>query len=106
MFNFLKPKQEKVFDWHKAIKIIKKHKIKNCSAGLLEDENTIGVILIENKPQTKNFHYLQSYWATPILKDMDTGKNYECWTYENETNFNAKSDWTEKLIKEFDNYEI
>jgi hypothetical protein len=69
-----------MFDWDKAVKLIKEHNIQTARAGLAGDwDNTSGLILMDGYPIVGSYVYLQSYWATPIIMDMATGKEYPCY---------------------------
>ena len=86
-------KEPRVFDWAKAAELIKIHNITDAKAGLKEDWTyTSGDILINGKRPNKNdvYLFLGSEWATPILMDMGTHKEYECWRYEETGKF---EDW-------------
>lgn len=92
----------KVFDWHKAVELIKQHNITNATAGLLGDMSyTAGEILAKGKPVTDSYTYLSSLWATPILVDDDTGKEYECWDREDKLpeKWDSGTKWPESAVK-------
>ena len=79
--------RHKVFDWHKAARLIREGKAVTAKAGLASDmEWTSGSILTDGKPTPKDdtYVYLASYWATPVLV-LDDGDEVECWTWEDET---------------------
>lgn len=90
----------KVFDWDRAVSIIKKHKIKNAAAGLSEDwNNTCGMILEDNSICKSHALYLASTWDTPVVVDNDTGDEYECFVMEHETDWNAHTVWPASAVK-------
>lgn len=63
-------KEQMVFDWHKAAKLIKQMKPNIASAGLAGDwEYTGGEIYKNGRPVPKNetYTYLSSNWATPEI---------------------------------------
>ena len=70
-----------VFDWNKAAKIIKERNATTASAGLSGDwEWTGGEIFSDGKPNTENYTYLASTWATPEL-EID-GEIIDCFLME------------------------
>lgn len=95
----------KVFDWHKAVRIIKKHNIKNASAGLAEDWSyTSDVILKNGKPITiddDTYTYLSSVWATPVLLIEGTDEGIECWCWDDHCEWGAETNWPESALKLF-----
>ena len=102
-----------VFDWDKAVKIIKERGLKNCGAGLESDfEWTAGMILVDGKPVTDDYTYLASTWTTPQLivypdeyTDQDGLYDYEetigCWIKGSETSYDSGTVFPPHLIKEF-----
>lgn len=102
-------KEMMVFDWDKAVKIIKERGLKNCGAGLESDfEWTAGMILIDGKPVTDDYTYLASTWATPqliIYSDKDDGlfeyeETIDCWINSSETSYNSETTFPDHLAKE------
>lgn len=96
----------RVFDWNKAVDLIKEHGIKNASAGLESDlEWTGGTILENGEPKSSEFCYLFSVWATPILIDDDTGKEYDCYIYADEEHnpnkWNEHTIWPKEVLERF-----
>lgn len=82
-------KPQKCFDWIKAAQLIKEHRPREASAGLIEDwEWTGGPIYRDGKiiPREETYVYLASTWATPTLI-MD-GEEYECYFIEGEQPYN------------------
>ena len=94
----------KVFDWHKAVRIIKKHNVKNASAGLAEDWSyTSDFILKNNHPvlSTDTYTYLASIWATPVLLIEDADEAIECWCWEDHCDWNAETLWPKSALMLF-----
>lgn len=88
----------RVFDWEKAAKIIKKLKPGFASAGLQSDwEFTGGEIYRDGKIDKKSYTYLASTWAIPEL--CIDGVFMECWRWEDETKWDAKTKWPETAVK-------
>jgi hypothetical protein len=82
----------KVFDWNKAIEIIKNNPEHRFSAGLVEDWFWTGGTIWEDNVPIDSYCYLSSVWATPILRDETTDTDYECWKYEQDL-LNQGLDW-------------
>lgn len=78
----------KVFDWNKAAQLIKERKPKVAEAGLQDDwEYTGGCIYREGAPDTGEYCYLASTWATPELS-LD-GDVVDCYIMEQD----VPSEW-------------
>lgn len=93
-------KEMKVFDWDKAVELIKEHGIRNATAGLeLDMEWTSGTILKDGKPVMDDYTYLGSIWAIPILLDDDTDEEYECWIMDSKTKYDEDTKWPESALK-------
>ena len=94
-------REQKVFDWKKAAKIIKERNAQYASAGLAEDWGwTGGDILTNGKPVPKDdtYTYLASTWATPVL-NID-GESIECYRMQSKTpKWNADTYWPDEAIK-------
>ena len=91
----------KVFDWKKAVSLIKKHNIKTANAGLAEDmEWTSDCILRDGRPITGDGVqiYLSSNWATPILVDHKTGEEFECWEFQKNSKYDSGTVWPEDAL--------
>ena len=87
----------KIFDWHKAVRLIKKYEMKNVSAGLAEDWFWTGGDILENgKPTEGNYTYLGSTWATPVL--MCENEVYECWCLESECDWYTDTCWPKSAL--------
>ena len=70
----------RVFDWHKAVELIKEKQAKNAVAGLQSDmEWTGGDILVDGQIFMDGYTYLASNWAIPVL-GID-GIEYPCWVW-------------------------
>ena len=77
-----------VFDWNKAARVIKERGATSASAGLSGDwGNTGGEILTDGKPNTTDYTYLASTWATPEL-NID-GETIDCFIMEDD----VPADW-------------
>ena len=95
-------KEQKVFDWNKAVELILANNIKNATAGLEEDmEWTSGTILKDGNPYTEDYTFLASTWATPILVDEDTGEEYYCYIKKSQTKFNSHTKWPKEALDLF-----
>lgn len=76
----------RVFDWHKAVEIIKARGAKDARAGLQSDMEWTGGSILENGepvPSERTYTYLASKWATPII-EID-GEEIECWSWQKDT---------------------
>ena len=75
-----KKKTVNIFDEEKAIKIIKEYNIRNAYCGLKEDWGaTFDTLTVEDGKVNTHGAYLESVWATPIIFDKHTGKEYDCY---------------------------
>jgi len=93
----------KTFDWFKAVILIKKHDIKNADAGLVEDWSwTSGPIFRNGNIAQKEYNYLYSNWATPVLEDLDTGSLYECWMPSGNTKWHENTYWPDSAVDYMD----
>lgn len=93
----------RVFDWSKAVSLIKEHGIKNAGAGLEEDWEWTGGTILNNGqpvPKERTYTYLASNWATPILWDFDTKNSHECWIMKEETDWDSETYWPEEALKQ------
>lgn len=85
-------KLPKVFDWHKAARLIAERKPSIVYAGLAEDwEYTLGVIFRNGSIVTSDLStmHLFSVWATPVI-EID-GEVLEC--YIEHTKENNPEEW-------------
>ena len=89
----------KVFDWHKAARIIVKYNAKKAKAGLAEDWFWTGGIIFEDEPVENEYAYLASVWATPIIVLNDDEDGIECWCWEDECDWDAKSMWPDSALE-------
>lgn len=89
-------KEQKVFDWDQAARIIKERKADYAVAGLQSDlEYTAGVILDGGKPIDSDYTYLASTWAIPVLvfyHDNDV-EEVPCYIMAHETEWGAHTKW-------------
>lgn len=108
--NANRGKELMVFDWDKAVQIIKDRGLKDCGAGLESDfEWTAGMILIDGKPNTEDYTYLASVWAKPqliVYSDENDGiGDYEevidCYIMKSQTTYTSGTTFPEHLIKQF-----
>ena len=84
---------KKVFDWHRAVELIKTHNIKEAYAGLEEDWHWTGGIILENGMPIKDaYTFLASTWATPVLVD-ENDNIYVCWCWEDECIWDCDTKW-------------
>lgn len=69
-----------VFDWDRAIQLIKNHNIKTAMIGLKEDWSCNHGFFYKDDDFCFNSWSiaLDSIWATPILLDVENDKEYEC----------------------------
>lgn len=75
--------RSRVFDWEKAERLILERNPREAGAGLAGDwEWTGGTIWRDGERVHDQYTYLQSTWATPILR-MDDDE-IECWRYVDE----------------------
>ena len=92
-------KEEKVFDWDKAARIIKDKNAKHAEAFLESDrEWTGGVIFDDGRPVKDDYTFLASTWATPTL-EIDGDEEIECYIMSNETRWNYDTKWPESSLK-------
>lgn len=76
-------KEQMVFDWDKAAKLIRERKPKCADAALRDDwECTGGTIFEDGEPVFNKNTYLASTWAVPEL-DMD-GEVVPCYRMQHE----------------------
>ena len=88
------PAGHRVFDWKKAAQRIKETGAQEASAGLAEDWGYTGGPILENGEivhEDDTYTFLQSYWATPVLR-ID-GREEECWTLAEESEYDAVTYW-------------
>lgn len=91
------------FDWDKAAELIKDRLKTNpeltAEAGLEGDwAYTAGVIFEDGKPNSDDYTYLCSNWATPTLI-IDDYEEIECYTTDEGTRFNSDSKWDDISLK-------
>lgn len=93
--------KHQVFDWKKAVALINEHNIKNADAGLSEDmEWTSDWILRDGKPVVEDtYPYLASNWATPVLVNCDTGEEFECWEFQENSQYNHDTMWPKDALE-------
>ena len=101
-------KEMMVFDWDKAVKIIKERGLKKCAAGLSSDFKwTAGLILVDGMPYDQDCTFLASTWATPQLIVCDDDGDYiqeiDCYIMESETNYSSDTKFPMHLRELFEN---
>lgn len=96
---------QRVFDWDKAARIIKDALEKDpnltAEAGLEGDwDYTGGVIFNNGKPNTEDYTYLSSNWATPtlILTINGESESMDCYTTEEKSRFGSDSKWDNRSL--------
>lgn len=91
----------KVFDWVRAATILGERKVQNASAGLQNDlEWTGGIILKDGVPvpPQNTYTYLASVWATPILIIGD--EEIPCFVVHPErSEWNASTYWPDEALR-------
>ena len=92
-------KEQKVFNWDKAARLIKESGAKTASAGLQSDwEYTGGEIFTDGKPNYDDYTYLASTWATPEI-EID-GRVQACYKRKSKTpGWEADMKWPESALK-------
>lgn len=100
-------KEEMVFDWNKAARLIKQRKPFIASAGLRDDWEWTGDIIYEGGKPKKSHTYLASTWAVPEL-DLD-GEIIECYKMQSEVpEWNSGTKWPKSaldILNEVPDYE-
>lgn len=85
-------KEMRVFDWHKAARLIKESGTRHAEAGLREDYNyTSDDIYRDGEPVLDTSAYLSSTWATPMLY-LDEYES-ECYVMASQTTWDAATKW-------------
>lgn len=99
-----KKSTHRVFDWLKAVELIKEYNAKDAIAGLSTDMFwTSGTILADGKIVTDSYTYLSSDWATPVIVIDDV--EYDCWKYQHEVqNWNSYTKWPPEAVELFNFY--
>ena len=95
-----------VFDWDKAARIIKERGATKAWAGLHDDyEWTGGIILEDGVIKRDNYTFLASTWATPTLyvgSEEIPGyisEEIPCYVMESQTEWHAYTKWPESAVK-------
>ena len=93
-------KEMKVFDWLKAVEIIKSQKPDKALAGLQNDMDwTGGPIYRDGKvvPRSETYTYLASTWSTPILVIDD--EEIPCFKMQSETpEWDSSTYWPQEAL--------
>lgn len=95
-----KGKELKVFDWVKAVKLIKEHKATVASAGLSGDWDYTGGIIFEDGkpvPAEDTYTFLSSNWATPEI-EID-GARYDCYIMQSKTEWDSDTYWPKEALE-------
>jgi hypothetical protein len=84
-----------VFDWDRAARRIQESGARSAAAGLRDDWGWTGGPIWADGPyaEDETYTYLASTWAVPEL-DLD-GTIEECWTWQDETEWDAGTYWPE-----------
>lgn len=90
-------KEQMVFDWDKAARIIAERKPMIAEAGLRNDwEWTGGTIYKNGKPVHDDYTYLASTWATP---ELNIGSEIiDCYVMKSETEWDSDTKWPESAL--------
>ena len=94
----------KVFDWFYFVDLINVCHIKNAKIGLYEDWESTSATALQDGKMANGFDessqgvYLGSWWATPMVIDLDTNRKYTCFTSYPERvvideHFEAAEEW-------------
>ena len=91
-------KEQMVFDWDKAARIIKERQPDFVMAGLRDDwENTGGIIYADGQPEKYSSTFLASTWAVPEL-DID-GEVIPCYRMASEVpKWGSKTKWPKSAL--------
>lgn len=92
-------KEQMVFDWDKAARIIKERSPESAAAGLRDDWlYTSGIIYRNGQPNTTGYAYLASTWAVPEL--YIDGEMIPCYRMQSEVpNWGAETMWPRSALK-------
>ena len=95
-------KKMRVFDWHKAARILKDRMPDEAAAGLQDDlEYTCGIIWEDGKPVLDDYTFLRSNWAIPVLCIGD--REIPCWVWDDEENnpegWDPYTKWPESALR-------
>ena len=98
-------KEQMVFDWDTAARIIKERNPIYAEAGLSGDwGNTGGMIFYNGKAISDSYTYLASTWAKPCLmlytdKDQYDGEMIECYLMKsNAHGWSSKTKWPDSAL--------
>ncbi len=90
----------RVFDWHKAARLIRERAPHTAVAGLGGDWSATADTIFrdgEPVPGADSYAYLSSNWAVPEL-EID-GWRTECWVYEKDTDgWDADTYWPDSAL--------
>jgi hypothetical protein len=91
-------KEQMVFDWDKAARLIIEHKATSARAGLSGDwEWTSGYILTDGMPDRTSYTFLASTWAIPEI-EID-GVIYDCYRMASQSDgWNSETKWPDSAV--------
>lgn len=91
-------KEEMVFDWDEAARLIKESGCTDAYAGLRDDwEYTGGMIFDDGQPYYGGYTFLASTWAVPEL-EID-GKLIPCYKMQSETpGWDSDTKWPDSAL--------
>ena len=99
--------KSRVFDWNKAARTIVENNWRNVGAGLQGDWEWIGGTIFEDgKIVTDDYTYLSSTWAIPEICNYDTGEYFDCFLYEDETEWDGGTKWPQSAVDILDNHSL
>lgn len=91
-------REEMVFDWHKAVELIREHKPQVAAAGLSGDWEWTGGTIFENGQIVNDeYTFLASTWATPLL--ILDGTEYDCFRMSSEVpDWSSDTKWPQSAL--------
>ena len=97
-------REQRVFDWEKAAKIIAERKPLYAIAGLRGDMGyTAGYIYADGEIDNDDYTYLASTWATPVLVLGEADYNaeeIECYRMQSETpGWDEHTKWPKEALR-------
>ena len=98
----------KVFDWLKAVDLIKKNNATCAEAGLKSDWYCSGGVIFKNGkivPKDETYIYLASSGLTPQI--LINGKYFDCYIEDSEScDWHAKTYWPKEAIDKLNKEEL
>jgi hypothetical protein len=97
-------KEPKVFDWLKAVSLIKENNAEEAAAGLKEDWECTGDLILKDRlPSFDAGPYLSSAWATPIL--CIGNQEFDCYKMQGQVlKWNADTLWPLEALQAFEEF--